>query len=175
MPGLEPYVKQALRDTAALVEVRIRKMEKEFAQRVKKTALRTRYELAMSVPGVGPILSRVVTSELPDDLSPFSISQLTSYASVAPIDDSSGKQTKPARIQRGNLHLKAALYMPALGCIQRQKWARELYARLMARGRKHEQAIVAVMRRLLIRILEVLKRGTPWVVKPDEEASVATP
>ena len=56
--------------------------------------------------------------------------------------------------------------MPALACLAAQGWAGELYRRLSAKGRAHRQALVAVMRRRLVRIVAVLKRGTPWEERP---------
>ena len=48
--------------------------------------------------------------------------------------------------------------MPALSAVRHQAWAKALYARLRAKGRTHQQAIVAVMRKLLHGIWIVLQR-----------------
>ncbi len=116
----------------------------------------------MSVPGVGPVTACAVVAELPDDLSGVSTAQAAAYAGLAPLDDSSGKRDGPKTVGRGNARLKAALYMPALGLVRRPGWARDLYTRLKDKGRRHQAAIVAVMRKLLTRVVAVLKRGTPW-------------
>lgn len=166
MPGLDTFVKASFLEVATNLSAQVRSMEKEFVRRVKLSPLKAKYELALTVPGVGPCLARVAVCELPEDLCAFTVAQLTSYAGVAPIDDESGKSRKPARIRRGNARLKAALYMPALSCISLQPWAKDLYARLRARGRAHQQAAIAVMRRLLMRILQVLQRGSAWKAEP---------
>ena len=84
------------------------------------------------------------------------------------MDRSSGKHNPPARLGRGNTHLKAALYMPAVTALRREEWAKNLYARLRQKGRTHDQAIVPIMRRLLTRVVVVLKRGTPWEDEPPK-------
>jgi transposase len=165
LPALEDCARGALLRSADAIGLQVRILEKEYLGRVKASTLRQRHSLALTVPGVGPCLARVVSCELPESIEPFTDAQLTSYAGVAPIDDQSGKKKAPARIGRGNSRIKGALYMPALCCIRRQEWAKDLYARLRARGRVHQQAVVAVMRRLLLRILDVIRRGTPWVDK----------
>ena len=42
----------------------------------------------------------------------------------------------------------------------------DLYARLIARGKAHNAALVACARKLLIYANTVVQRGTPWVQKP---------
>jgi transposase len=49
----------------------------------------------------------------------------------------------------GNKYLRPALYMPALVAIQHEPNVRAFYEKLLARGKKPLQAIVAVMRKVL--------------------------
>lgn len=163
---LDPEAKAAYLEAADGLKAQAQKLEKRFLQRIKKSTDQQRFNLAKSVPGAGDRLARVCACELPEDLSPYSSAQICSYAGLAPIDASSGKRTGKARLGRGNSRLKAALYMPAVSAIRHQTWAKELYARLRAKGRLHQQAIVAVMRRLLVRVAAVLKRGSPWKDEP---------
>jgi len=165
VPGLDSTTKKAYWQVVRSLTTQALCLEKEFVKRVKASSLREKYELALTVPCVGACTARVVICETAEDLGPFTASQIASYAGVAPIDDSSGKRAS-ARVRRGNARLKAALYMPALGSIRFQPWAKDLYARLRAKGRGHQQAIVAVMRRLLIRLIAVLKRGSAWQPEP---------
>lgn len=167
-PQCDPYARQQLLEGARELSARATKMQAEFERRVKQTELASRFELAMSVPACGPVLSRVLSSELPERLQDYTDAQLGAYSSTAPIDDTSGKKKKPARIKRANMHIKAALYMPALVCVRTQPWATGMYARLRAKGRAHQQAIVAVMHRLFLRIVLVLRRGSAWEAEPPE-------
>jgi transposase len=163
---LEPLVRQAYLQIARTLRLKAKGLEQQFVKRVQASELAAAYKLALSVPGVGPVLARVAVCEMPQQMEDFTTAQVASYAGLAPIDDSSGKRTG-ARIGRGNSHLKGACYMPAVSALRHQKWARDLYARLLAKGRHHQQAIVAVMRRLLVRIAAVLKRGSPWKDEPQ--------
>ena len=54
--------------------------------------------------------------------------------------------------------MRAILYMSALSAIRHDRGARLFYARLVVRGKKRKQAIVAVMRKLLHGIWIVLQR-----------------
>jgi transposase len=167
-PGLDTVT---VRETRALIkqlDARVLAMEKKFFARVKVSSVAGEYALILSVPGVGPKTARICLCELPENLPEQSTGQISSYAGLAPIDDESGQRTGIAHIGRGNSRLKAALYMPALGAVQKQHWAKEIYARLRAKGRSHQGAIIAVMRRLLVRVVTVLKRGSSWQSEPPK-------
>jgi hypothetical protein len=57
---------------------------------------------------------------------------------------------KPTRISKtGNVHLRAALYMPAMVAIRKEVQVKAFAEKLVARGKKPIQAIVAVERKLL--------------------------
>ena len=167
-PQLDPVVKKAYLESAKAQAKQVKTLEKEFVKRVKASAYSQRYLLVQTIPGVGPVLAQVAVAELPDSIEQFTGEQITSYAGLAPMDRQSGSSRRASRIGHGNSRLKGALYMPALHCAQRVDWARSLYARLRARGRAHQQAMVAVMRRLLRMIVAVLHRGSAWTAEPPQ-------
>ena len=167
-PELDSLVREAYQKVIWQLKTQAQNLEKEFVQRVKASSLSDTYKLALSIKGVGNGLARVCTCEFPEDLKERTPAQICSYSGLAPIDNSSGHRKGNARLGKGNSRIKAALYMPALGAIQNQSWAKELYAKLRAKGNAHHQAIVAVMRRLLVRIVAVLKRGSSWEDEPPK-------
>ena len=161
-PGLAPCLVASLEREKAFLEAEAKSMQKLLEGRMKASSSADDYALALSVPGVGAVTACAVVTELPDDLSGLTPRQIASYAGLAPLDDSSGKREGPKGLGRGNTHIKTAMYTPALRASFKDEWAKDLYARLRAKGKSHQTAIVAVMRRLLLRIVAVLKRGTPW-------------
>ena len=138
------------------------RLERLFVREVRQSSLKDKYEQVLSIPSIGPACARVCVCELPEDLENLTGAQASSYCGIAPLDNSSGKKNGPRKIGPGNMHLKAALYMPAIVAIRHQDWARTLYYSLKDKGRKHQQAIVAIMRRLLLRAFAVMKRGYGW-------------
>lgn len=167
VPGFSEVAIRSLRAVVKTIDAQIKKLEKSFVELVKKSKFAERYKLARSVPGVGPALARIAICELPDQLENWSVRQLSSYAGVAAIDDTSGKKRPLARVPRhGNSHLKGGLYMPAMSLVSKQAWAKTTYARLRGLGRTHEQAAIAIMHKLLFHLIAVLKRGTPWQAEP---------
>ena len=167
VPGYAPQAAKALKRVATALGREIAKLEAEFVRMVKASSLAQRFALAQTVPCVGPNLARIAVCELPQDLEKWSIRQLSCYAGVAALDDQSGKKNLPPRVPKHkNVHLKAALYMPAMGLIMRHAWAKQTYSRLRTRGLTHQQAIVAIMHKLLFHLVAVLKRGSAWQAEP---------
>lgn len=142
--------------------VHLESLERVFRARVLKSGRALAYKAVLTVPGVGRVLARALICELPEDLSGLDSRQISAYAGIAPKDDSSGNRMGTKRIEPGNMHLKRALYMPALSALAKLPWAKELYAKLMAKGRRPLQGMVAIMRRLLTMAVAVLRRQTPW-------------
>lgn len=169
-PGLCQAAALCLARLAEMLAAEIGALERGFERECAQTALWERFKIAQTVPGVGPTLARIAVCELPEDLGAWSVRQLSSYAGVAPMDDSSGSRKGCPRVPRHkNARLKAGLYMPAMSLVKSDPKAREVYARLRANARTHQQAIVAVMHKLLIRMVCVMKRGTPWEAEPPQK------
>lgn len=162
-PELDSLAFESLSRTETFFAGEIKLLEAQYVKRIKATKMAQNYKLVQSIPGVGPVTARVIVSELSQELENLSPKQITSYAGLAPMDNSSGKSEKNKRTHKGNKHIKAILYCPALTCVRTQSWAADLYQKLVQKGKPHRSAVIAVMRRLLIQIVAVIKRGTPWV------------
>ena len=167
-PDASEAVKSSLKKLIVSLTMEIESLEEEFEKQVKSSSLKTNYELLLSIPNFGKVTARLLVCEMTSDTAFLTRSKIASYAGLAPMDFSSGKREGLRRIRRGNSRLKAALYMPALQSIRRAAWAKDLYSRLRSRGRGHQCAIVAVMRKILTQAASVLRRGEPWTEKPPQ-------
>ena len=76
----------------------------------------------------------------------------------------SGTSTnKPRRVTKaGNRYLRDALFLPALVASQKDPHVKAFYEHLLKRGKKPLQAIVAIMRKLLLAIWGMLKNNETW-------------
>ena len=90
--------------------------------------------------------------------------QLVAHAGLDPrVYESGTSVQKPVRISKvGNARIRAVLFMNALSAIRHDRGARLFFARLVARGKKKMQAIVAVMRKLLHGIWTALQRRVAY-------------
>lgn len=108
----------------------------------------------------GPrILAELAT--LPADMTG---PQWVAHAGLDPRPYESGTSTnKPRRITKaGNRYLRDALFFPALVASQKDPHVKAFYEKLLNRGKKPLQAIIAIMRKLLLAIWGMLKNNEKW-------------
>jgi transposase len=118
----------------------------------------------LSVPGVGKSTARVLISELFVVQMERTSRQCVAYAGLAPQEHSSGKSlNRPGKlVPTGNKLLRRGLYMGAVSAIRNDTESRDLYMRLVEKGKHKKVALVAVMNKMMRRIVAVSKRGDPW-------------
>ncbi len=90
--------------------------------------------------------------------------QWVAFAGLDPRPYESGTSTlKPRRITKaGNKYLRAALYFPALVASRNDPNVKAFYEKMLANGKKPLQALVAIMRKLLLAIWGMFKNNQPW-------------
>ena len=134
---------------------------KEFAAQAAVAEAEAR-ALLQSIPGVGPVTTEVVLSELADPKRFRSAKCAVAYAGMAPGQRESAGKKKDLHIERtGSAQLRWILVEAAWQLVRRTGRWREIFERLSARtGRK--KAIVAVARRLLGVMMALLKSGQPY-------------
>ena len=142
------------------LERRIARMHDSGLQLVRRVpTLAAKLAHLVSAKGIGEASAMRILAELlvlPDDLA---APQWVAHAGLNPRPYESGTSVhRPRRISKvGNRHLRAALYMPALVAIQHEPNVKAFYNKLVTRGKKPMQAVVAVMRKLLHAIWGMLK------------------
>jgi transposase len=123
--------------------------------------LARRLDLVLSVPGIGERTALALIIRMPE-LGRISREQAAALAGLAPFDDDSGKYKGQRHIAGGRGRLRRSLYAAALPAAFRwNKTLIELYARLVAKGKAHNPALVACARKLLIYANTVVARDTP--------------
>ena len=128
--------------------------------------LARRLDLVRSVPGIGERTAVAVVVRMPE-IGRVSREEAAALAGLAPFDQDSGTHKGQRRIAGGRARLRRSLFAAALPAAFRwNKALIALYARLTARGKAHNAALVACARKLLIYANTVVERGTPWVEKP---------
>ncbi|MDH3227983.1 MAG: IS110 family transposase [Thermoleophilia bacterium] len=113
--------------------------------------LARRFELLVSVRGIGERSAITLLGELAVLAPDLDARQWAALAGLAPRLCQSGSSVYRRRGvgHAGNKYLKRALFMPALTAIRFVPELRDFRDRLISRGLKHIQAVVAVMRKLL--------------------------
>lgn len=145
----------------AQIEGRIKQIERAALSVVRNDALlQEQFEILIGATGIGARSAILLLTELAVVDPTMTVKQVVAYAGLDPREYESGSTVrKPVRISKvGNARLRAILYMVTLSAVRLDRGARLFYARLIARGKKPMQALVAVMRKLLHGVWIVLQR-----------------
>jgi transposase len=127
--------------------------------------LAKRLDLVLSIPGIGERTALALIIRMPE-LGQISREEAAALAGLAPFDDDSGKYKGQRHIAGGRGRLRKSIFAAALPAAFRwNKALIDLYARLIAKGKAHNAALIACARKLLIYANTVVQRGTPWVEK----------
>ena len=147
------------------IERRISRLESAALKLVNATPEHAvRLDLLKSVTGIADKSGMRLLAELACLPSDMRAPQWVAHAGLDPRPYESGSSTnKPRRITKaGNRYLRDALYMPAQVASQKDPHVSAYYNALLNRGKKPMQAIVAVMRKLLICIWGMFKHDQYW-------------
>ena len=87
---------------------------------------------------------------------------IASLCGVAPMVCESGAYKGRAAIQGGRFFIRNLLYLGILSTIRYSKKMGDYYALLRARGKVAKVALVACMRRLLVRLNRMMKKQQAW-------------
>jgi transposase len=125
------------------------------------------FKALVSVIGIADTSAVSLLSELM--VLPFSLRAraCVCHAGLDPrIFESGTSVHKATRISKqGNKYLRRALYHPAMAASNHDPHAKAFKARLIARGKKPMQAIVAIMRKLLTAIWAIIRNPKPYDAK----------
>ncbi len=132
-------------------------VDEEVARLVRSDAqLSKRLDLLREQPGIGAVTSAVLTARLPE-LGTLNRKQVAALVGLAPFNRDSGKMSGERFIRGGRFDVRSALYMATLTAIRTDPELRAFSARLRARGKPAKVAIVACMRKLVVRLNAIVR------------------
>jgi transposase len=120
-------------------------------------------QLLESIPGVGPIISRMMMVVI-RSRSFDSAGQCAAYLGLIPVLHESGTSVRerPRLSKAGDSKVRAKLYMAAVVSIQHNPDIKQQYERLLKNGKTKMSALGAAMRKLVQICFGVLKHQTPY-------------
>lgn len=142
------------------IQKEMKSLEKRINELVKEDHqdLLTRIE---TIPGLGRKTATMLIV-LTDGFSSFTKgSELCSYAGLTPIIRQSGSSVmgKPRISKMGNQKLRNLLFMCSFTACKSNKACREIYERIVAKGKSKKLALMAVCNKLLKQAFAIAKSG----------------
>lgn len=138
-----------------------RQVERAIAARIEAdAALAARNRLLRSIPGVGPVLSAVLISGLPE-LGSYSSKAIAALAGLAPYPRDSGAWHGSRFISGGRAPIRRALYLLAFTAVRCNPVV-TAHDRKLRVDHPHKVAVIACARRLLGIMTAMLRDGVTW-------------
>jgi len=157
------FVYGSLRRNKKHLNAEIKVIEAKILSLVKEDQ-QQQLTLLTSVPGIGQktaLFLIIVT----DGFSKFeSASQLCSYVGITPTIRESGSSVRgKARISKvGNRKLRNLLFLCSFNACKYNKACREVYERLVNKGKSKKLALIAVANKLIKQCFAIAKSGRPY-------------
>ena len=124
-------------------------------------ALKTRFDIIVSIPGLSTITAFALLIEMPE-LGELEDKAAAALSGLAPRDRQSGRWTGRASIAGGRAIVRRALYMPALAAIRFNPNLKAKYDQLIKTGKPPKVAITAIMRKLVVLANALLRQNRKW-------------
>ena len=124
-------------------------------------SFRTAIDILMTIPGVGPLVARVIVSEIGTDMSRFpTAGNLISWAGLCPKNDESAGKRRSTRMRKGAPWLKTTLVQSGWAAMRKKgSYLQAQFYRIKAR-RGAKKAVCAVAASILTAAYHMLKNGT---------------
>lgn len=135
-----------------LLENEILSFDKEIEACVSSSEeLSRKSKVLTSVNGIGKYTAAVLIAEMPE-LGQIGAKPIASLAGLAPHNYDSGNMRGKRMISGGRISVRCSLYMATLAAIRQDGFLKDFYQHLKKQGKPSKVAIVAAMRKLLIRL-----------------------
>lgn len=149
---------------------RLKDVDDDLYTRLKKSPLwRVKEQLLRSAPGIGRVTCCALVAQMPE-LGSLNGRKIAALVGVAPFNRDSGTLRGKRAIWGGRAYVRQMLYMATLAAIRHSPTMKAFYSRLLAAGKLKKVAIVACMRKLLVRLNAMMRDGVTWA----EDAQVST-
>jgi len=156
-----------------LLNIQISEIEDEMESLISlDKQLKKKITYLTSIPGVSTTTATIIIAETCGFALFTNAKQLVSYCGFDVVLKESGSYKGQTRIsKKGNKHIRAALYMPALTALRLNPTLKTFYERLKPKKAKPIVAVVAVQRKLLVLMYSLWK--TEMFYDPEHEQKKA--
>ena len=156
------FLKAELGRRLKLLAGHVERLDAEIERRLgADAALKRRYDILITIPGVGPVAAVALVIGLPE-LGACSGKAASLLAGLAPLARDSGAKAGERHIWGGRAFVRTGLYFAALAAARCNPQLRDDYKRLRDAGKKAKVAITAIMRKLVVLANVLIKEDRPW-------------
>jgi transposase len=156
------FLKRDLARPLKALKAHIARVDAEIERRLAADcALARRYQILMSIPGIGPVAATSLAVGL-TELGLASNKSIATLVGLAPVACDSGDKTGQRHIKGGRAHLRTPLYMAALAAARCNPQLAAFYRRLRDNGKAAKVALTALMRKLVVLANTLVREDRLW-------------
>jgi len=154
---------KSLKQTLQLLQKQIQQMEKELEDNMNDL-FKNEMKLLSSIPGIGKKTAGMLLLFYGGFKQITNYRQLVAKAGLCPREYSSGSSIRgKVRITKmGGSLIRSKLYMCSLTAMRANAACKDLYDRLVAKGKNGKVALIAVCNKLLKQAFAIVKSGIPY-------------
>jgi transposase len=156
------WTREDIKENLAWLKERLNGVNDEIDKSIRNSPVwREKDDLLKSVPGIGPVASATLLSQLPE-LGMLNRKQIAALVGVAPLNRDSGMMRGKRSVWGGRASIRCALYMATLVATRFNPIISAFYNRLCNAGKAHKVALTACMRKLLTILNAMMKNHSHW-------------
>ncbi len=158
----DPYSTRSIKKFIKTFDQEIERIEAKIKKLIEADeALQQRIKQLTQVDGIGTVTASTLIAQLPE-LGQLSNKQISALVGVAPFCKDSGTLKGRRVVWGGRALVRSTLYMATLTAVRYNAPIRAFYQRLIAKGKLKKVALVACMRKLLVILNAMTKKGSEW-------------
>ncbi len=163
-----PKLKKSVQRVIDFFSKELARLEKEMEAVVAKSeGWQQQESILRTAPGVGPKVSRGLLAYLPE-LGHANRHEIAALVGLAPFAQDRGHWRGKRRIHGGRGAVRTLLYLASWSAVRAAGPLKDLYVRLVAAGKAKQLALIAVARKLLVALNEMMRSNTPWRSRPQQ-------
>ncbi len=144
------------------LEENLEELDRDLGEFIRSSPMwKDKDQLLRSAPGVGPVLSMTLLSDLPE-LGALNRGEIAALVGVAPFNRDSGALRGKRQVWGGRGKVRAALYMATLVATRFNPALQSFYQHLCEAGKPKKVALTACMRKLLTILNAMVKHNRHW-------------
>jgi transposase len=157
-----PHIRVTITAHIAWMQQQIEQIDRDLDEKLAAdTTYKPREQQLRTVKGVGPVVARTLIIALPE-LGHISGKKIAALVGVVPFNRDSGKFAGKRFVSGGRPVVRTALFMAALVGAKWNPVLKELYDRLIKKGKCKMVALTACMHKLLLILNAMVRHGSFW-------------
>lgn len=161
-PVMAQYCKEILMKNIEFTQLQIEELDKKIRSLVKQDKeIAQKVNLLSSMTGIGFSIASTLAVEVPE-LGVVNNKEIAAILGVAPYPKQSGAYVGRSTICAGRSMPRHLLYMGALSASQTDSCFGKFYKKLLAVGKRPKVALVALMRKMIVILNTLVRKGETW-------------